>query len=371
MRITFVLPFYTTRPIGGLRVVYELANGLVKRGHSITIVHPRTLEGMALPNSLRARVARALDRLYTLKGVTWMHVERGVQLTHTANVTDATIPAGDVIFATNWHTAAPVLRLAEDKGRKYYLVQDFYPYLAPREVLESSWRSGFRIVCVSTWLTEMVIAAGIRESNVATVSNGVSSVHSCSVPLPARNISIVMMYGNASYKAAEDGLRAINRARNEFGEVPVRLFGPNFSRRPKALPDWAEYYPRLSEQGVSRLYNQSAIFVSSSLAEGFCLPAAEAMASGCAVVATDCGGIRDFAVDGANALLSEPGKPDQLAVNLLRVLRDGGLRERLAIEGLATMRNHTWDSAVVNLEALLALNRSTGETEVSHVASAS
>lgn len=357
MRVTFVLPFFSTRPIGGFRVVYEFANGLARRGHEAIVVHARNLPGVPRGNSLRARATRMLDRLSQSRGVVWMEVDRAVRLMNVTNLADASVPAADVIFATSWQTAAPVSRLPEEKGRKHYLVMDFYPYLAPRQLLESSWRSGFQIATISGWLTDMVIAAGVEESKVLTVSCGVSSVHSARLHHEAREMSVVMMYGTANYKASKDGLHAIALARERIGNFPVRLFGPNFSRRPEGLPEWAEYHPRLSEHDVSRLYNQSAIFVSSSVAEGFCLPAAEAMASGCAVVATDSGGIRDFAIHGINALLSEPGSPERLAENILRVSQDSDLRSGLVTQGMATIRNQTWDAAVDRLELFLNRNR--------------
>ena len=40
LRITFVLPFAGTYPCGGPKVVYEYANGLTRKGHLVTVVHP-------------------------------------------------------------------------------------------------------------------------------------------------------------------------------------------------------------------------------------------------------------------------------------------------------------------------------------------
>ncbi|NPV29972.1 MAG: glycosyltransferase family 4 protein [Firmicutes bacterium] len=100
----------------------------------------------------------------------------------------------------------------------------------------------------------------------------------------------------------------------------MTLFGPG--SRPKKLPSWVEYVANVNDEELIQIYNSCSIFVSSSVAEGFAFPPAEAMACGCAVVATDSGGIREYAEHERTALLSPPRKPEALAENLLRVLKD-------------------------------------------------
>jgi glycosyltransferase involved in cell wall biosynthesis len=230
---------------------------------------------------------------------------------------------------------------------------DFYPYMAPKDVLESTWRLGFRVAAICGWLADLVREAGVDPRDVTSISCGVSVVHAMHVAPEAREASVAMMYGLGNYKAAHDGLKALELARSEVGPFRVRLFGANSSRRPSGIPEWAEYHALLTDSAIGDIYNSSSIFVSSSVAEGFCLPAAEAMASGCAVAATDSGGIRDFAIDGENALLSRPSDPDALARNIIRLLQDHGLRHRIAYAGRNSISKFTWPAAVGRLEAFV------------------
>ena len=109
----------------------------------------------------------------------------------------------------------------------------------------------------------------------------------------------------------------------------------------------------VSEGKLVQIYNSVSIFLSSSLAEGFALPPAEALACGCAVVATDSGGIREYAEHGKTALLSPPGHPEALAQNLLRVLEDDGLRMQLAKQGHEKIKEFTWERSTDLLEKFL------------------
>src|SRR6185295_16789686 len=88
-----------------------------------------------------------------------------------------------------------------------------------------------------------------------------------------------------------------------------------------------------SEEAMAAFYQRCDIFVFPSLAEGFGLPALEALASGCALVTTDCGGVAAFARPNENCLMVAPGRPAELAGAIERLVRDGSLRQRLVRAG--------------------------------------
>jgi len=100
-----------------------------------------------------------------------------------------------------------------------------------------------------------------------------------------------------------------------------------------------------------RALNEASLFLSSSRVEGFGLAVAEAMACGCAVVSTDSGGVRDFAIHGITALLTEPGDAEGLASHVCTLARDEEERTRLAGSGMERVASFTWERSVRLLEA--------------------
>ena len=78
------------------------------------------------------------------------------------------------------------------------------------------------------------------------------------------------------------------------------------------------------------LYRAADFAIVPSHWESFGLSAAEAMASGLAVVASAVGGLKDYIVDGANGLLVPAQDPAALARAIDRVAGDAALRARLA-----------------------------------------
>ena len=84
-------------------------------------------------------------------------------------------------------------------------------------------------------------------------------------------------------------------------------------------------------------YRSLDIFAIASHQEGLSIVGTEAMASGCAVLSTRCGGPQDFVLDGETGLLSGFAARD-FADRLITLIGDGALRRRLADAGVALIR---------------------------------
>lgn len=85
---------------------------------------------------------------------------------------------------------------------------------------------------------------------------------------------------------------------------------------------------------VSELVRQAGIFVHPAVwEEAFGFAIAEAMAGGCAVVATNAGGIPELIEDGVTGLLVPPADPIAIAGAIRRLLDDPALRDRLQAAG--------------------------------------
>ncbi|HVU04595.1 MAG TPA: glycosyltransferase family 1 protein [Polyangiaceae bacterium] len=101
--------------------------------------------------------------------------------------------------------------------------------------------------------------------------------------------------------------------------------------------------------GLVAAYQSADALVQPSLAEGFGLPALEAMASGCPVAASDIPPLRE--VLGGSGLLSAPGDASALAGNLRRLAEEPTLLGELRERGLERAKAFSWDrSAALTLD---------------------
>jgi L-malate glycosyltransferase len=91
-----------------------------------------------------------------------------------------------------------------------------------------------------------------------------------------------------------------------------------------------------------------------SYEEGLPLALLEAMAAGCAVIASGAGGIPEV-LDGRNGLLVKPG-PEAIADAILRLASDTGMREAMGQAAAETIRtSFTWEARTAELYAVYGI----------------
>lgn len=82
--------------------------------------------------------------------------------------------------------------------------------------------------------------------------------------------------------------------------------------------------------------------------------AVEALSIGVPVVSTAVGGVPEVVRDGENGLLVPPGRPDELAAAIRRMLEEPGLRDRLAAAAKPSVEAISSEAIYGRLETLLA-----------------
>ncbi len=309
MKVTFLAPGYTWGPSGGIRVVYEYANRLVERGHEVSVVHPRRLKYSPSPEkrtpyyAVRGWAGNLLS-LAVKPSINWHPVDPRVRSLNVPSSDEAYIPEADAIFATAWTTVRSVLEYPNMKGEKCYLIQHHETWMGPTDLVNETWRSPLHKVVVSKWLVEVGKKLGC--DNLTYIPNAVDhNRYRMIQPIEGRPPRVAMAFSKVPFKGGADGLEALRLAREKYPKLKAVLFGQ--TRLRPSIPKWIEYYSNPPQDFIiDEIYNRSSIFLCSSWSEGYALPPAEAAACGCAVVATDNGGIRDYIEHGVTGLLSPP-----------------------------------------------------------------
>lgn len=364
MRITYLLPIFSSLPVGGYKVHYEYANRLARRGHTVTIVQtvdPSHVESTRV-KVYEARFRAALWRSGLRRS--WFQLDPSVTFKLVHSFSPRRLPRADVLVATGWETAVFAREQCRDKGAKVYVVYD-YEHLQSadaetRRHMEATYSSEFHTIATSSIVRETLAAHGVHPR--ATIPCGIDfDIYQSTRPLRERPLRIGFPARMATHKGLRDVLDAMEqvRATNPQKLDGAVAFGPV---RPSELPAWVEFVESPTDREVAALLNNCQIFAFPSHYEGWGLPAIEAMACGSALVTYDNGGSRDYAIHEVTALVAEPRIPHALATQINRLLDDANLRYRLAEAGTSHVRQYDWDSAVAAFESCL-LSVASGDSE--------
>jgi glycosyltransferase involved in cell wall biosynthesis len=334
---------------GGIRVVFEHARGLIRRGHHVTLLVPPLRlplggSGLDWRRYLYARLKGGIRdglRSYDLEGTVATFDPRHPHA----------VPAADVVMATAWVTAEWVAAMPARAGRKFYLVQQYEAWTEEiRARVDATWKLPLRKIVIAGWLER--VARDRFGEEAWRIPNGVDSERFH----PRGRIEqepgrVGMIYDTSSWKGADEGLRALFEVHRRVPRAPLLLLGR--SRPRHAMPPGTQYVrdPRQSE--LPGIYRRADVFLSSSRSEGFSLVTLEAMASGCALVATAVGEVPEMGHPGKDYIMVPAGDADAMADAIVELLDDPARRRAVAASGVALARSYSWDRATTRLEEVL------------------
>ena len=107
----------------------------------------------------------------------------------------------------------------------------------------------------------------------------------------------------------------------------------------------------LSDEELVVLLNLASVLVLPSLIEGFGLPAVEAAACGCPVIATTASPLPGLLGEGG--IFISPANQEELDSALNRVLESKELRQKMRVAGLAAAAGLTWKAAAQQMMSLI------------------
>jgi glycosyltransferase involved in cell wall biosynthesis len=333
-------------------MVFEYARRLKARGHKTQTLFPLVpywfREADAPLWGLRPWLG-SLRRNLLHRGCSPMQPVRGV-VEMVPWITDAFVPDAEAVVATAWPTAYSVASLSPRKGVGCYLVQHREVDSGPATRVDHTYRLPLHRIAGSHFTARLLRRElGVEVEDV--VQNAIDvPFWSAGPEAGGPRTGVLMSHHRGPRKGAVDGLSALARVHRERPDVPVRLFGP--ARSPD-VPPWVDYVENPSDEALRALYLGARVFLFPSRYEGFGLPALEAMAAGCALVATRVGGIPDFAVDGVTARLVDAGDIVGLARGVLELLGDADRTSRMGASAAETARPLDLEHATDLFEAAL------------------
>jgi len=355
MKINYTM--YESKLTGGTRVIFEIANKLVERGHKVTITtlgspldiqwfNPKFKIIYVSCGSFLEKILRNLSRRVSKADFyPAIFIERLAKI----------IPDCDINVATFCFTAFSVFR--SDKGIPFYHMQHYEPLFFDNpyfcKLAKESYYLPLNKIANSIWLKNTLEEKGIEDViDIVNPAIDHNIFYSHLEKLHNTKKKVVALGKIIKWKGLLNLFKAMKIVIKQRKDVELVLFGC------KSLPPEYKKYQvpykcvgTLVDKELAKLYSEADVVICSSWYESFPLPPLEAMACGAPVITTR-DGTEDYALNEENALVVSPRNSQALAEAILRVLENEKLVSTLRENGFKTAKQFTWDKTTDKVEKL-------------------
>jgi glycosyltransferase involved in cell wall biosynthesis len=296
-------------------------------------------------------------------------------------------PSFDLLLFPTIYSYVPVFTRAKKIVMIHDIIAETYPQLTlPKLTARLFWkakvglgrRQADAIVTVSDYSRQGIIERFKLSADQAfvvgeasdpvfrVIENAQLTPHLRSLGINGADRTIVYVGGFNPHKNLEPLVTAFASlaARPELsdlrlvmvGEYKKEVFHSYFSTIKQqvetlGIADRVIFTGYLPDDELVVLLNLATVSVLPSFMEGFGLPAVEAAACGCPVIATTASPLPGLLGEGG--LYINPSRPEELGAALARVLESEGLRRRMRESGLDAAGKLTWDAAARQMMNLM------------------
>ncbi len=348
MKINFIIPF--TGVTGGIKVIFEYANRLVSCGHKVNVIFPiipyRLTQGK---KNLRYWYYYCMALTINLLGRTypkWFSKKINFNLKSSPWICNYFIDDADITVATAWPTAQDVAKLNSSKGKKFYLIQHYEIDSGNKDEVDKSYLLPLNQITTCKRNAEILFKIfGKKIDNIIPYGVDLADFY-IDHKKDNEKKRLLLYYDTYERKGGVDGLAALELLKKEYDNFDIVIFG---REKPDCSFDFDFVQQPITQEKLRQLYCSVDIFVYPSRYEGFGLPPMEAMACGCAVVATDVGAVTEYSIAGKTALIVPPCNPQALSQSILRLLADESLLNQISYKGNEHINNFKWQNSVDKL----------------------
>lgn len=302
----------STELCGGVRVVFDQARGLLKRGHQVLI---------------RAKYG---DHH-------WYHHDL-----HIDYVSDLAEPLEqgmhtDIVIATFWTTVLPAISL--NCARTFHFCQgyegDFIEYAAIKSEIDAAYCQAITKLTIGDWISERLqVVFGTKQFSIYTIGQIVDielfNVSSLTIRriwrylLPCTVKILLIGTFESRVKGIANALHAIQLLRQQGVKLSLtRVSNLPLNPDENNITHIDSYAYNIAPSAMAYLYHHHDLMMAPSLVqEGFGLPFAEALACGLPCVATRIPSYLSFHENHDYATFVAPANPDAMARAAFTLIND-------------------------------------------------
>lgn len=322
MKIGYIVPSCSVS--GGMAVICQHANRLLKRGHDVVLLS-----------------------IVEIRPMDWFPGQQ-------VPVHDAATWEGDldVVVATGWSTAFWLPRISA-RVKTYFVQSDetrFHPEGSRWQHLTTlTYYFGVHYLTEARWIRTWLKEGFGHEAEL--VPNGLDpDIFRPDQPLQSKGKKPRILLEGAiglPYKGMREAFEAVQ-------DIDAEVWCVSSYGEPEAHWHCDRFFEHVPMQDMRKIYSSCDILLKLSRVEGFFGPPMEMMACGGVAVVGRVTGYDEYIVDEQNALVVDALDIAAARNAVQRLIDDKALRDRLIAAGAETAREWDWESSIDTLEAFYA-----------------
>ena len=343
-KINYIM--YGTSRTGGTRTLLNFMNELVKLGHEVSLTTMSYDNWFPLSKDVKIITPRSKIDLFYVQGIQFLQKNNIIAKNFAfLNKLMSIVPKVDINVATFSPTAYIASWKSTDGSTPFYHMQHLETIMTNDLIMKKFISDTYFLpvykVANSIWLRDRLIELTGKKHVIVNpaIEHDIFYRRSREKGNPNNfeDVINIVALGKGGWKNAFGIYQAVNNVRKIKSKKKIILhyFG---SSPPSTIPfdnKLTIFHKNLTDDQLANLYCNSDIQITFSTAESFPLPPIESMACGCSVITTPFG-TEDYASDGENALIVEPGNLEMLTNKIQTLIENEQLRTKLIENGIKT-----------------------------------
>lgn len=319
-KIAYLIP--TCDLYGGILVVCQHANELLKRGYDVLL--------LTTDNS---------------REITWFSDQQVKILPYLKCPKDI-----DILIGVFWSSVSYITKFIPAKRKIYFVQADeskFHPEnsFSSKEVLKT-YHLNYEYMTQSRWIQTWLEKEFGHKAYY--VPNGLAEDALNIQTDRKKNQVRVLLEG-----AIDIPLKGMEEAFLAVKDLNCEVWCVSSAGIPKSNWRCDVFLGKLPVNQMKHIYSQCDILLKLSKIEGFGLPPLEMMACGGACVVSDVNGHHEYVIDGYNALVVEPENIPAAREAVKKLIEDPELRIKLSAHGIETAKKWTLERTIDTLEDVI------------------
>jgi len=366
MKIAMINMFYHPT-IGGVeQVMYELGQRLIKKGHEVHVfccdsdknkrlkIKEEMLDGVhvhRLPYWFRLSLFT-----FVWPSLLWKLPKYKFDIVH-SHVSGHlyVLISGIVCRLKRWKHVHTTHCPWTDAFRSWLLKP--FVFLNNLFMNKISFRMCDKVISITPWEFGRLKKYGVTKKQLELIPNGMDEIHFKVIKpnnfkrkLNIGNKKLVLFFGRFNVtKGCDKFVLAAKEILKERDDVFFLMRGPDegvrgeIEKMVKGVKGIKVMYETRDKKEIAEMYQASDVYVLPSYREGLPLTLFEAMAAGLPIVASPCNGVPYEMKDDINGFLVKYGDIGGLKKNILKILDDKKLAEKLGRNNREKSKNYNWD----------------------------